>query len=87
MDEGRRTKCIAEKPPKGVKRFLVEYPMPDGLYALEVPAEDFDDAKKRVEQLQYGVVLGEISMTIPNSAVARALLPTWCAIRNWFKGC
>jgi hypothetical protein len=58
-----------------MKRFLVSYRHEGGQWNIELPAEDFEDARRRLSQLALGRLDGEIIATVqgalgPLAAVA-----------------
>lgn len=66
-----------------VKRFSCEYPMDGQRWGFEILADSHEDAERRVRQLCFAKVDGEIIAEIPcvpaSGLVARLLC--WC--KNW----
>jgi len=65
-----------------MKPFLVNYQHGGQRYALELHAEDAEDAKARLSSLLYGRVLGEVTAKVP--ATLGPLASLICSVRNVF---
>lgn len=56
------------------KTYLVSYRHDGGEWNIELPATSLEDAQRRLGQLHFGRVDGEIIATIPNSIGFLAML-------------
>lgn len=65
-----------------MKRFLVSYRHQGSQWNIELPAEDLDDARRRLSQLALGRLDGEIIATIPGAFGPLAALAAFA--RNLF---
>ena len=59
------------------KRYLVSYRHDGGERNIEIPATSFEDARRRLGQLHFGRVEGELIARIPSSIGAIAVLAAW----------
>lgn len=50
-----------------MKRFLVSYRHDGAQWNIELPATSFEDAERRLSQLHFGRVDGEVVATLPGS--------------------
>ncbi|KQM60066.1 MULTISPECIES: hypothetical protein [unclassified Sphingomonas] len=65
-----------------MKRFLVSYRLDGNEWNIEVPADDQSDAERRVRQLAFGKVRGEIVAKVPGQFGPIAALVAF--VRNQF---
>lgn len=65
-----------------MKRYLVSYRHEGAQWNIELPATDFDDARRRVSQLALARLDGEIIATIPGALGPLAALAAF--VRNFF---
>lgn len=65
-----------------MKAFLVNYQHGGQRYALELHANDAEDAKARLNSLLYGQICGEVAVKVPASLGPLASLI--CTVRNAF---
>lgn len=63
-----------------MKRFLVSYRHDGGQWNVELPAADLADAKRRLSQMTFGKVEGEIVARMPGKLGPLAALAA--AVRN-----
>ncbi len=61
----------------GFKRYLVSYRLDGGEWNIEIPATSFEDARRRLGQLHFGRVEGEVIAKIPSSMGPIAMLAAW----------
>lgn len=66
------------------KHFLVSYQLDGAQWNIEIPATSFEDAKRRLGQLHFGRVEGEVIAKVPGAMGPIAALATW--IRNLTRG-
>lgn len=78
-------KIIQEAPPSDYKKFIVDYPFEGGYWSFHIYATSFDEAERRVHNLQYGKLVGELGMTIPAWAAGRFWAPVVCFFANLFS--
>lgn len=66
------------------KRYLVSYRHDGAQWNIELPAASFEDAERRLSQMHFGRVDGEVVATLPGSMgpIASILI----AIRNLITG-
>ena len=62
------------------KQFLVSYRLDGAQWNIEIPAASFEDAQRRLSQLHFGKVEGEIIADVPGSLGPIAALAT--RVRN-----
>ena len=65
-----------------MKRYLVSYRHDGGSWNIELPADSFEDAQRRLSQLTFGRLDGEIVAKVPGGLGPLAALAT--AVRNRF---
>lgn len=65
-----------------MRTFLVNYQHGGQRYALEIQAEDAEDAKARLGSLMFGQVQGEVAAKLPASLGPFASII--CSVRNAF---
>lgn len=65
-----------------MKRFLVSYRHEGAQWNLELPAEDLDDARRRLSQLALGRLEGEVIATLPGALGPLAAVTAF--LRNLF---
>ncbi len=66
-----------------MKRYLVSYRHQGSQWNIELPAEDLDDAHRRLSQLALGQLEGEIIADIPSALGPLAALAAFT--RNLFR--
>jgi hypothetical protein len=66
-----------------MKRFLVSYRFNGGQWNVELPANDLDDARRRLGQLVFGQVDGEVVAKVPAAFGPFAALTA--AVRNGLR--
>ncbi|MBF5090464.1 hypothetical protein F1640_10650 [Novosphingobium sp. NBM11] len=62
------------------KHFLVSYRLDGAQWNIEIPATSFEDAERRLSQIHFGRVEGEVIATVPGVMGPIAGLAAW--IRN-----
>lgn len=65
-----------------MKRFLVSYRHDGGSWNVELPADNLEDAQRRLSQLTFGRLEGEIVAKVPGALGPFAALAA--AVRNSF---
>lgn len=63
-----------------MKRYLVSYRHDGGSWNIELPAESLEDARRRLSQLTFGRLDGEIVAKVPGALGPLAALAA--AVRN-----
>ena len=56
------------------KNYLVSYRLDGAQWNIELPATSFEDAERRLSQLTFGRVDGELIASMPNSLGPLAIL-------------
>ena len=56
------------------KNYLVSYRLDGAQWNIELPATSFEDAERRLSQLTFGRVDGELIASMPNSLGPLAML-------------
>tara|TARA_R110001592_G_scaffold229029_2_gene485642 strand:+ start:177 stop:425 length:249 start_codon:yes stop_codon:yes gene_type:complete len=64
------------------KNYLVSYRYDGGQWNIELPATSIEDARRRLSQLHFGQLEGELIANIPGSMGPLAILAAW--VRNTF---
>lgn len=59
------------------KRFLVSYRLDGAQWNIEIPATSLEDAERRLGQLHFGRVEGEVIATMPSAMGPIAGLAAW----------
>lgn len=66
-----------------MKRFLVSYRMDGSEWNIELPAKDFEDAHRRLGQLHFARVDGELICNVPSALGPFAALAA--VVRNYLS--
>lgn len=59
------------------QQFLIDYDYDGARWSLTIPATSFEDAKRRIQHLQYGKVVGTVEAVLPVQAGFLARLICW----------
>lgn len=68
------------------KTFIIHYPFEGRTQGIEVKAKDFEEARRKLNAIQYGEVSGEVKCTLRGPAlVFMPVAMLWCSFMNLLK--